>query len=203
MQFINGFPISGNLRQQDVFPMDTSATPDLVGPESLYETTTARFRERSPKATSRFPQQLWEEAIAQVDRGWLYPPEPLDSNSNFLSRPSERFNVEFRFGVPQAGKLRGCDDFKDSLANTTCRVQSPITLPGWDHIAAAARTLSASRQSWAFGEIDHRASYKALPIRPGDSDSAIKALWQPESRGRFGFSTQNETFRLNSSRFAL
>ena len=203
MQFINGFPISGKLCQKDVFPMENCDPPELSLPESLFETKTARFRARAPKSTSRFSQQLWDEAIEQVEKGWLNTPEPLDSDGNFIHKPLERFNLAFRFGVSQADKLRGCDDFKDSLTNLTCRVQSPITLPGWDHIAAAARTLSASRQSWAFGEIDHRASYKALPIRPGDSDSAIIALWQPESRGRFGFSTQNETFRLNSSRFAL
>ena len=194
MQFIKGFPISGKLCQRGVFPMDTSATPELVDPESLFETKTARFRARAPKATSRFSQQLWDEASAQVKQGWLHPPEPLNSEGNFTNNLSERFNVAFRFGVSQADKLRGCDDFKDSLTNKTCIVQSPITLPGWDHIAAAARTLSASEQSWAFGKIDHRDAYKSLPLRPSESNYAIIALYQPESRRWFGFRPKTQLF---------
>ena len=194
MQFTKCFPISGELCQKDVFPTENCDPPELFVPESLFETKTARFRARAPKSTSRLSQQLWGEAIEQVEKGRLNPPEPLDSDGNFIHRPLERFNLAFRFGVSQADKLRGCDDFKDSLTNMTCRVQSPITLPGWDHIASATRSLSATRQSWAFGKIDHRAAYKALPLRPTDSDYAIIALWNPKTRTWHGFRPKTQLF---------
>ena len=109
--------------------METYDPPELVDPESLFETKADRFRARDPKSTSRFPQQLRGEALAQVEKGWLNPPGPLDSDGKPPDVPSERFNLAFRFGFAQAYKLRGFDDFDDSLANWTCRVQSPITPP--------------------------------------------------------------------------
>ena len=57
--------------------------------------------------------------MAQVEKRWINPPGPLDSDGNVPDRPIGRINLVFRFGDPQAGKLRGFGDFKDSLANST------------------------------------------------------------------------------------
>ena len=74
MQFVTGFPITGTLSQSGVFPADTAPFQGPIDPESLFETKSSRFRMRAPKANSRSPQQLWEEAISQVEKGWLFPP---------------------------------------------------------------------------------------------------------------------------------
>ena len=187
MQFVVGFPITGELQQKAVFHLKKEEDYVMLSPDSLYESKTARFRSRVPRANSRSPHELWEEAMKQVDKKWLGPPEPLDENGNFTESPSGRINIAFRFGVSQTDKLRGCDDFKDALTNRRCRVDTPITLPGWDHIASAARILSDRDNARAFGKIDHEAAYKALPLRPSDTRHAVIALWGPKSKKMFGF----------------
>ena len=76
----------------------------------------------------------------------------------FVAEPDMPCNIAFRFGVPQDGKLRGCDDLKDSGTNAMCVVRSPITLCGWGHIAEATHTIRAFPRSWSFGKVDHRAA---------------------------------------------
>ena len=108
-----------------------------------------------------------------------------------LSRPVISL---FRFGVQQEGKLRGCDDLKDSLTNTACLIAPPITLCGWDHIAEASLRLNHTQREWAFGKVDHRAAYKFLPIREEDSRFAAIALWCPETEEWFGFRPRAQLF---------
>ena len=122
------------------------------------------------------------------------PPEPLNSDGEFRDNPTERCNLAFRFGVSQSDKLRGRDDFRDSLTNQACRINTPITLPGWDHIDSAAKILSAKQVAWSFGEIDHKDAYKSLPLRPGDSKYAVIALRDPTKGGWFGFRPKTQLF---------
>ena len=82
MQFVTGFPIVGHIHQAGVYDTDKSPIPELTCPESLFDTKSARFRARAPRATSKASQQLWDEALAQVQEGWLSPPEPLDAEGN-------------------------------------------------------------------------------------------------------------------------
>ena len=194
MQFVTGFPIVGHLHQAGVYNTDDTPVPKLTSPESLFATKTARFKARAPRSVSRSSQQLWDEALQQAEAGWLSPPELLDSDGNFKDNPNEKCNIAFRFGVSQSDKLRGCDDFRDSMTNTACHISTPITLPGWDHIAAAAKILSLSQRPWAFGKIDHRAAYKALPLRPSHIPYAVIALWNPQKREWFAFRPRTQLF---------
>ena len=194
MQFVTGFPIVGHLHQAGVFPSGKDTPPTLPNPDSLFDSKTARFRARAPRSTSRSSFKLWEEAMSQVDEGWLCEPEPLDSDGNYRDRPLSKCNIAFRFGVEQSDKLRGCDDFRDSLTNTACHIGTPITLPGWDHIVAAAKILAGAQRPWAFGKIDHRAAYKALPLTPDHVKYAVIALWNPIQKGWFAFRPRTQLF---------
>ena len=180
LQFAVGFPLTGCLRQSRAFPTDTQAPFDHVGTSTLFASSPGRFKIRDPRAISRHADQLWGEALKQVQEGWLTPPDPLNHNGHFLEHPREECNIAFRLGVEQTDKLRGCDDLKGSLTNTDCTIRTPIALPGWDHIASDTRILADRRCSWSFGKVDHKAAYKALPIRPDDSRYAVIALWGPK-----------------------
>ena len=193
MQFVKGFPTTGLLQQSGVFPTEEGIPPELLGPELLFTTKTARFQERLKK-NSRHPQQLWDEAMTQVDKGWFSPPEPLDSSGNFIANPQEACNIAFRFGVLQSDKLRGCDDFKDSLTNKTCHIATPITLPGWDHIVTATKIISKTARQWAFGKIDHRDAYKSLPLLPSGARYAVIALYNPQTQVWNGFRPRTQLF---------
>ena len=194
MQFVVGFPITGILSQRHVFPVEMGEQTAITDPNSLHLSKTSRFKARAPRAQSRHSQVLWDEALEQVAKGWLEKPLPLDNNGNFRDNPTDPINIAFRFGVSQSDKLRGCDDFKDALTNKCCYISTPITLPGWDHIAAATRVLSTCQTAWAFGKIDHEAAYKALPLRPADARHAVLAIWDPLSRLWYGFKPKTLLF---------
>ena len=147
LQFVVGFPLSGCLHQSRTFATDDDSPFTFVDPDTLFASSPHRLKTRSPRAVSRHAEQLWAEALKQVDEGWLTPPGPLGANSHFLDRPRGECNIAFRFGVEQTDKLRGCDDLKDSLTNTACAIRTPIALPGWRHIAAATRILADNRCS--------------------------------------------------------
>lgn len=167
--------------------MESGEIPPVRDSASLFETKEARFRGRSSRGVSAHAKQLWGEARLQVEKGWLRAPQPLDKSGNFRDLPDEKVNIAFRFGVLQSDKLRGCDDLKDSLTNETCYITTPITLPSWDHIASAARILAANKKQWAFGKIDHRDAYKALPLKPSEACFATLALRNPDDGVWYGF----------------
>ena len=194
LQFIVGFPLTGRLHQSRAFPLDTDSPELFANPELLLPPNASRFRARSIRPCSRHAETLWAEAMSQVHEGWLNPPEVLDSDGNFLGHSGERCINAFRFGVQQSDKLRGCDDLKDSLTNTACTVRSPITLPGWDHIAASSRILAGQHTAWSFGKVDRKSAYKALPIRPLDAKYAAITLWGPTRKVWCGFRTRTQLF---------
>ena len=59
----------------------------LYRPETFIASAPHRFTARAPRAVSKHAEQLWADALKQVDEGWLTPPEPLDENGRFLDRP--------------------------------------------------------------------------------------------------------------------
>ena len=73
MQFVVGFPIIGELKQESVFPLSEAPVTELLGPETLFASRQARFRARAGKGSNRSAQELWDEAIQQVEKGWLDP----------------------------------------------------------------------------------------------------------------------------------
>ena len=194
LQFRDGFPMTGKLQQSGVFPFDASAKEDFTSPDSFFATNTVRFQPRAPHAVSRHATPLWREALEQVEAGWLTAPVPLSANGDLLEQKEEKCNIVFRFGSLQADKLRGCDDLRDSMTITACTIRTPITLPGWDHIAAASRILAGTRCSWSFGKVDHKSAYKALPILPRDSRYAVIALWNPDEKRWCAFWPRTQLF---------
>ena len=193
-QFATGFPMTGCLSQMGVFPLDPDTPTTYTDPKTLFSSNRTRFMSRSLNAVSKKSQCLWDEALEQVNKGWLWPPEPLSPEGAFIARPEEECNIAFRFGVQQSDKLRGCDDLRDSLTNTACVVRTPITLPGWDHIAASARILNTTLCEWSFGKVDHKSAYKALPLRAEDSNYAVIALWNPLAKAWYGSKSRTQLF---------
>ena len=194
VQFAIGFPIAGRLIQSRDFPLGESITADFVGPSTLFEPNTARFRARAPRAVSKHAETLWAEALQQVMGGWLAPPEAFNAEGGFAASPQDPCNLAFRFGVSRTDKLRGCGDLCDSLTNTACTIRTPITLHGWGHIAAASRILAENRCPWLFGKVDHRSAWKAAPICMGDDRFDVIALWNPADAAWYGFRTRSLLF---------
>ena len=74
--FALGFPTAGTHSQLKAFK-EGKEIPPLVRTSQLFRSAPGSFRERAVKSGMANAQQLWEEATAQVGKGWLAPPLPL------------------------------------------------------------------------------------------------------------------------------
>ena len=106
------------------------------------------------------------------------------------------FNIAFRIGVEQADKLRACDDLRRSLANSACRVRTPIKLVSWGHVSQMCRSYAVDGRHCALFKADREAAYKQLPIDPADQSCAIIALRNPTTGKWHGF--RSRTFMFGS-----
>ena len=132
-RFPRGFPMAGALSQKGVFALSKLDETALF-PTLLFRTAAARFRERAAKSGMKNAARLWSEATEQVDKGWLFPPVELAPSGQQTGFSRHGYNVDFRFGVEQADKLRACDDLMNGLTNTACAVLTPIQLVSWGHL---------------------------------------------------------------------
>ena len=192
-QFALGFPITGTLSQLKAFERGKDLPP-VVMTSQLFRSAPERFRERAAKSGMANAQQLWDEASAQVSKGWLAPPQLLDRDGQLPGWQANSCNVAFRFGVKQDAKLRACDDLKHSLTNQCCQVRTPIQLVSWDHLAQLSKLCGDSHDEWHLFKADHVAAYKQLPIDPRDQCTAIVALRHPQSKKWYGFVTRTLVF---------
>ena len=151
------------------------------------ETNPRRFRERDRRPGFKNAKELWEEALSQVEEGWLHKPAPLSSDGDPPFFEIGHTNVVFRFGVSHGKKLRACGDLRRNLANTCTAILTPITLPTWDHIRQMAKSIVSAAQDWVFTKGDHASAYKQLPIAPEYANLSVAALRGPASGQWKGF----------------
>ena len=177
-QFALGFPITGPLSQLGAFKKGKDIPP-IAQTSQLFRSAPERFRERAAKSGLANAQKLWAEATAQVGKGWLAPPLPLDCDGNLPGWKANTCNVAFRFGVKQDSKLRACDDLKHSPTNQCCQVRTPIQLVSWDHLAHLSQLCGGDSEERRLFKADHAAAYKQLPIDPKDQRAAVVALRHP------------------------
>ena len=192
-QFAYGFPIAGKLSQAFLFPSGKKSD-DRLPVSEIFDSPAARFRGRSAKFGLKNDAPLRPDAMGQAKEGWLLHPVPLSHDGKPLLWSSRQYNVSFRFGVPQADKLRPCDDLKHSIKNLTCTVGTPIQLLSWDNIAQISAMLAAGGGDWVMFKADHKAAYKQLPIDPADQNTAIISLRRPTEHRWYGFLTRTLIF---------
>ena len=188
-QFVFGFPIIGELEQTGVYPRDDSKKgPDPI--DGIWKDNLKRFQTRARASGVLNAQLLWNEAMTQVDKGWLAAPLPVDPKGNVATYNKGEVVVAFRFGVDQLDKVRPCDDLKYSTTNQYCTVWTPIKLPTWDHIGQMAIEIKDTQRPWAFLKTDHEAAYKQLPLDPEHARLAMVTLRHPTLGTWFAFPPQ-------------
>ena len=194
-QFAFGFPITGVLSQKHLFPVDEKVdVKDTLPLAELFSSAGSRFRERAAKSGHKNSRLLWDEALAQVEKGWLLPPAELAEDGRPFGWRSANFNIAFRFGVLQQDKLRACDDLKHAMTNLACVISTPNQLLSWDHISQISQLMAEKMGDWVLFKADHESAYKQLPIRPADMKTAIIALRNPATGKWFGFVTRTLVF---------
>ena len=116
--------------------------------------------------------------MGQRSKGRLTAPAPLADSGRPADLPSGGYNIAFRFGVEQAGKLRACDDLQHILANNDCGVHTPVKLVFWDHVSQMCHHFAADGRNWAMFNSDHEAANKQFPSTPHDQLSRYDAQFQ-------------------------
>ena len=144
--------------------------------------------------------ELWQEAMEQVTLGRLCHPRLLSPTGQWADSPDFLINPTFRFAVAQSTKLRACDDLKDSLTNRLYVVETPITLPDWDLLAAISLLTSTyPTANRAFFKADDTSPYKNLPLRPNDSALDAITLWDSVNKSWWAFLPRTLLFGDTSS----
>ena len=106
-------------------------------------------------------------------------PGKLNSNGEFHDVHSRKANFCFRIPSGQQDKIRAIDDFKQAEINNFCFIDTPISLPSWDHIARIFIDLGNRSTQWDFGKSDHAHAYKNSPLRPSGAELAYLVLFNP------------------------
>ena len=180
--FHQGFPILGSFSAPGVFKEKECAPPrsvdDVMGQAPSKWSELPRLFKKESSA-----EELWRQAVGEVDKGWLSPPIPISNVSTSESLPARRF------GVPQKDKVRGVDNLKRSGCNEGASVGTPIMLPQIEDICTISEGLLAPlRCDVALGKDiyffkgDHADAYKQAPLRPADAPAAVITLSHPDTR---------------------
>ena len=125
---------------------------------------------------------------------WLAAPAELKASGRPAHLPKGGYNIAFRLGVEQAGKLRACDDLKHGLTNQACRAHTPIKLVSWGHLSQLCRSFAKDGRDWALFKADNEAAYKQLPLGPADQLYDIVDLRHPTSSIWYGFRSRTLVF---------
>ena len=194
-QFIFGFKLTGSFSQKHTFPQSDK----LVGLRplclaSIAQSNRSLFREMAQKSGYKNARPLWGESLAQSAQGWLTKPSPLSSSNEPFILRGPKLYIAFRFGVEQSDKLRACDDLRYSMVNLACKVETPIKLASWGHVAEMRRSVQSIERFWHFMKSDHEAAYKQLPLEWCQSSLAVVALRSPEDGRWYGFFSRTLLF---------
>ena len=141
---VDGFRITGELQPSGLF--QRRLKPAALSHDDLK--TTAKWAKHtvasSCRAAAKDPKvaaAVWDEALEQVDKGWLRGPfswSEIDAKYNGVWIGSKRF------GILQGEKIRAIDDLSEFLVNSSVTETEKINLEGIDQIVATARFFSGA-----------------------------------------------------------
>ena len=183
----SGFPISGALSHELVFPISPKRLAVTINPESLFAEATARFADRPSRSSMRGVIPLWGEALAQVTKAWLARPELATDAGRIARAPGGPANLGFRFGAHQLDKMRASDDLKDARTNSARPTDTPNSLPERGHIAQLSMRGANSRSNWEFMREARAPANKWLPLQPERARFATAIPRSPAVQRRYSF----------------
>ena len=169
-----GFPSVGKFTAKGVYP--DSESGDCISVQELLDSAGDKWGE----LPSLFRNEadcdgLWQEALGEVEKGWLDPPTHIGNINKSPCVPARRF------GVIQGSKTRSCDNLRRSLTNKAADVGSKIRLPGPDDLARIVEDIQKGgvHSQLGFLKGDHESAYKQLPLRPSHSLLSLVSLESP------------------------
>ena len=203
----NGFMLTGLSRDTNTF--NSRIRLPAMSVEAL--NSAACWTRRSIIGSTRssgdklLDSQLYEETLADREKGWLDGPYTELQLSELLG---DDWVVSRRFGIIQSGKLRAIDDLSESFVNSSYGSLESVNLGGIDEVAAlsklfldivddercvktilgtgavlvgklhASLTLDQARDLVG-RTLDLKAAYKQLAINPNSLKHAVLAIHNP------------------------
>ena len=191
--FLRGFPLVGYIASPGTYSSEYACEGPL-SVDSLIDQSADRWGEL-PRLLGRedFPHELWEEAMGEVEKGWLEEPVLLRDFEKKGRVPCRRFSA------PQSSKIRGCDNSKRSLVNKAASVGSKICLPRVDDLGSIANHISSIRGPVELWKADLESAYKHLPMMPAHAELCVIALRCPGDGEIYMFKTRTQTFGSSSA----
>ena len=98
-QFVHGFPTSGIIIQEGVFPTSDKPLHPPIRLKQIWKSPTKRFKERARSSGFKNAQPLRGEALTQVSKGWLEGPREIPPNGTVAGFDQTKFNFAFRIGA--------------------------------------------------------------------------------------------------------
>ena len=86
------------------YPVQPCADAEAA-PQTLVINSEWRFEARGSAAANPHEGASWEDALDQVDKGWLDGPSPFDEEGRLTADPGpKKGNQTFSFGIQQGSK---------------------------------------------------------------------------------------------------
>ena len=81
------------------------------------------------------------ESLDRMKSGRIEPPVPLSPAGRCLDRPPDPANIAPPLSVKQRDKVQAFDDLKRAATSRGALTDAPISIPSWDLIVGAGRSL--------------------------------------------------------------
>ena len=202
-QFTNGFPKVGTLSGPGVFPIGTTASPDLIPQHRMAYSKWGINTRRAAVADPR-GGVLCGNPLNAGDRRWLRGPFPYDDEGRLVTRLGLQLaNPAVRFGVQREGEFIAADDLKRSETKRAAAIQTQGNLPTWDHFEAIS---SLFQESWASeclatATADQRGAHKHQPVLEEREMLSVATQQDPKSGKTRGFVPRTQPRRPTAAAF--
>ena len=178
---IRGFALTGWSPKTGVFQPDVRrpnlSVQQLISMSPGLNAAVIKSLENS--APSEYDQLVWDETMAEVDRGWLIPSD--DGGECFIAK---------RFPVPQKDKVRLVDDFSICGVNGAYGLREKLRVQAVDELCSYLAYMLDKNGSGSMPKLtgrtyDLKSAYKQFGVDPWHADRLKIAVKRPT--GGVGF----------------
>ena len=135
-----------------------------------------RFLALSQNYGTSCAMTLWGVVMGQVEKGWMSNCIAIDAKTGKIMLTGGPYNIAFRFGARQMGRLRACDVLKRPNASLACAAGVPLKLPTLGHVAQICPPAGTGPMAWSCSKAANEIEYKTRPVDHTEENMAVVAL---------------------------
>ena len=123
------------------------------------------FTERPPRKSGfENAHPLRGESLEQKHEGWSPEACPISRKGAPCALNDHKLNIALHLGVGQADVMRAFEDYRRSLANFSCVVETPSKLASCGHLAATFHAVQARPRDWHCAKDDREELIISAPL---------------------------------------